>query len=90
MVRISLGPSTGITPSLHIGAEVEVYPARQIVGLAVEKRSKSKPGMSLKTDRYDRSRRVFAVCVTIIVGLIAAAMVAGMIYVYYQTGRFRP
>jgi len=88
VVRNFLGPSTGITPSLHIGAEVEVYPARQIVGLAVEKHSKSKPGM--KTDRYDRSRRVFAVCVTIIVGLIAAAMVAGMIYVYYQTGRFRP
>jgi hypothetical protein len=46
--------------------------------------------MSSKIDRFDRSRRVFAICVTIIVGLLAAGMVAGMIYVYYQTGRFRP
>lgn len=46
--------------------------------------------MSSKIGRHDRSRRVFAVWVTIIVGLVAAAMVAGMIYVYYQTGRFRP
>jgi hypothetical protein len=44
--------------------------------------------MSTKTDRFDRSRRTLAVCVTIIGGVLTAAAVAGMIYLYYKTGRF--
>jgi len=69
---------------------VEVCRARRIVGPAVKPEPKPETDMSSKIDRFDRSRRVFAICVTIIVGLLAAGMVAGMIYVYYQTGRFRP
>ena len=44
--------------------------------------------MSIKVYRFDRSRRISAICLTIIVGVIAAAAVAGMIYLYYKTSRF--
>lgn len=44
--------------------------------------------MYTKVDRFDRSRRMMAVSVTIIVAVLAAAAVAGMIYLYYKTSRF--
>jgi hypothetical protein len=44
--------------------------------------------MSIKADRLDRSRRFWAIFVTILGGLLAAGMVAGMIYFYYATRRF--
>ncbi|MFO1513197.1 MAG: hypothetical protein U1F83_09845 [Verrucomicrobiota bacterium] len=44
--------------------------------------------MSTKVARPDRSRRISAICLTVIVGLLAAAAVAGMIYFYYTTRRF--
>jgi hypothetical protein len=46
------------------------------------------PDMSTKVDRFDRSRRFWAVCVTLLGGLLAAGIVAGMIYFYYATRRF--
>ena len=44
--------------------------------------------MSTRTARIDRSRRILAICVTVVVGLLAAGAVAGMIYFYYTTRRF--
>jgi hypothetical protein len=44
--------------------------------------------MFSKATRFDRSRRVSAVFLTIFVGVLAAATVAGMIYFYYTTRRF--
>jgi hypothetical protein len=44
--------------------------------------------MSIKAARFDRSRRISAICLTIAVGVLAAAGVAGMIYFYYTTRRF--
>jgi len=44
--------------------------------------------MSSKVYRFDRSRRFSAICLTVLVGLLAAAVVAGMIYFYYSTRRF--
>ena len=44
--------------------------------------------MSSKVHRFDRSRRISAICLTIVVGVLTAGVVAGMIYFYYKTSRF--
>jgi len=44
--------------------------------------------MFTKVGRFDRSRRIANICLTIVVGVLAATTVAGMIYFYYTTRRF--
>jgi hypothetical protein len=44
--------------------------------------------MTPKVGRFDRSRRVTNICLTIIVGVVAAATVAAIILFYYSTRRF--
>ena len=44
--------------------------------------------MTTKVGRFDRSRRLTNICLTIFVGTIAAAAVAAIIFFYYSTRRF--
>ncbi|HEX5219104.1 MAG TPA: hypothetical protein VFZ59_06010 [Verrucomicrobiae bacterium] len=41
-----------------------------------------------KVDRFDRSRRITNICLTVIVGVTTSATVAAIIYFYYSTRRF--
>jgi hypothetical protein len=44
--------------------------------------------MPSKVARFDRTRRISAICLTVVVAVVAAAAVAGMIYLNYTTRRF--